>query len=591
MAATTSAVQPIEENFSKDCSAQEECQVKCANCDQIFSPDSFEEHVCEYDESKKLIEPWGALSSHPCFRLLEENMAQWKKLLRKGKHDHPEEGKPKRKITAPKLSLREMHGCSFCTRKFVHESGLTKHMVICHPDKQLSLATKQNDGKKKPYEPFKVCLKCLHCGIIFGSLNTMMEHLDTVHWEYELEATNGIYMDGDKIRLRQAFRIVILSTIFQCEFCEKYFSDLPALYRHESLHDPKMGYECTLCEIRVSTVEVLLYHRLNECMFRKAWKAEFGDLCRYFSCNVCDEQFENLPSLYEHRYGNYHLFPRLSRVSGKDSLYAFKTGCEVCGTTFDNAELIFSHFTEEHAQNKRSAPRTKRPRIDTSMATITKPSCSSTRPYLCELCGKTYTQSSHLWQHLRFHNGVRPFTCPEVGCNRSFTIRPDLKDHIRKCHTGERPYHCTLCDKRFLTGSVYYQHRLIHRGERRYGCDECEKRFYRADALKNHQRIHTGEKPFACTHCPKMFRQRGDRDKHIRVKHTMIRSVDQGTTLTNRKKERELSSRPKKTRRLQAKHPDAENMPQASDSSVVYIGDVRLDDALFQPILNDIEIL
>lgn len=45
---------------------------------------------------------------------------------------------------------------------------------------------------------------------------------------------------------------------------------------------------------------------------------------------------------------------------------------------------------------------------------------------------------------------------------------------------------CTVCNKRFLTGSVFYQHRLIHRGERRYGCEECNKRFYRADALKNH---------------------------------------------------------------------------------------------------------
>lgn len=72
-----------------------------------------------------------------------------------------------------------------------------------------------------------------------------------------------------------------------------------------------------------------------------------------------------------------------------------------------------------------------------------------------------------------------------------------------------------------MTGSVYYQHRLIHRGERRYGCEECGKRFYRADALKNHQRIHSGEKPFACwvEGCQKSFRQRGDRDKHVKSRH------------------------------------------------------------------------
>ena len=79
----------------------------------------------------------------------------------------------------------------------------------------------------------------------------------------------------------------------------------------------------------------------------------------------------------------------------------------------------------------------------------------------------------------------------------------------------------TICGKRFLTGSVYYQHRLIHRGERRYGCGECGKRFYRADALKNHERIHTGERPFVChvDSCHKAFRQRGDRDKHVKARH------------------------------------------------------------------------
>lgn len=48
-------------------------------------------------------------------------------------------------------------------------------------------------------------------------------------------------------------------------------------------------------------------------------------------------------------------------------------------------------------------------------------------------------------------------------------------------------HRCTICQKRFLTGSVYYQHRLTHSGDRRYGCGECGKRFYRADALKNHE--------------------------------------------------------------------------------------------------------
>lgn len=67
--------------------------------------------------------------------------------------------------------------------------------------------------------------------------------------------------------------------------------------------------------------------------------------------------------------------------------------------------------------------------------------------------------------------GIKPFACPHEGCEARYTIRPDLKDHIRKVHTRERPFKCSVCDKCFLTGSVYYQHRLIHTNDRRYGCD------------------------------------------------------------------------------------------------------------------------
>lgn len=474
-------------------SGDDDCQVKCANCDEIFSPDRFEDHVCEYDESKKRIEPGSVLDGHPCFRQMEENIEQWKKLTRKGKGDEGEKRK-KRTAAITRQSLREMHECPHCDRKFVHSSGLTKHVNTCHPGQPEVVAKSPKARQQGSSEPFQVCLKCLMCGMIFGSVDKLMEHLEKADWEQELENTNGTYMEEGKLVLRNVVRIVILTAVFQCEYCDKHFSDLPALYQHESLHDPICGYECTLCEIKIPSVKAALFHRLNECIFREAWNEEFKNLSKHFACNVCDEQFESLAALYDHRYTNYHLFPRISRVDEQESI---KIGCEECGTTFDNADSIFSHHSDAHAPKKWTTLGTRRQPTTTektgSSAAGTSPPCSSTRPYLCELCGKTYTQSSHLWQHLRFHNGIRPFTCPEAGCNRSFTIRPDLKDHIRKCHTGERPYHCTLCDKRFLTGSVYYQHRLIHRGERRYGCDECNKRFYRADALKNHQRIHSGK--------------------------------------------------------------------------------------------------
>jgi hypothetical protein len=200
--------------------------------------------------------------------------------------------------------------------------------------------------------------------------------------------------------------------------------------------------------------------------------------------------FHFLPSFHEtffllFSHEHFHFFPRLEPRTN-ELLFL----CEICISTYPTAEEFVDHFKQKH--QKKAKP----DEVQETSERKLKPAASrrggshqtSTRPrqFLCEVCGKSYTQSSHLWQHLRFHQGVKPFECKVEGCSRKFTIRPDLNDHVRKCHTGERPYLCTICNKRFLTGSVFYQHRLIHRGERRYGCEECGKRFYRADALKNH---------------------------------------------------------------------------------------------------------
>ncbi|RMC02499.1 hypothetical protein DUI87_20893 [Hirundo rustica rustica] len=127
------------------------------------------------------------------------------------------------------------------------------------------------------------------------------------------------------------------------------------------------------------------------------------------------------------------------------------------------------------------------------------------RPYECPECQKRFQTRSTLRRHQQIHREERPFRCPD--CRKGFNRKSNLIRH-RRIHTGERPYECPQCGMSFSQSSHLICHQRIHTGERPYECEQCGKNFSRRSSLICHQNVHTEERPYECGECGKGFNWR-----------------------------------------------------------------------------------
>lgn len=74
-------------------------------------------------------------------------------------------------------------------------------------------------------------------------------------------------------------------------------------------------------------------------------------------------------------------------------------------------------------------------------------------------------------------------------CNYKLFVQ--LKTHIR-CHSGAKPYKCSVCDKSFPHNNTLKNHLRRHYNDRQYSCEYCSKNFIDRTALVRHSRTHTG---------------------------------------------------------------------------------------------------
>lgn len=143
---------------------------------------------------------------------------------------------------------------------------------------------------------------------------------------------------------------------------------------------------------------------------------------------------------------------------------------------------------------------------------------SENKMFKCDECDKMFSTKGNLKQHIKaVHNKIKDFKCEE--CDFVCSINGSLKRHIKMVHLKIKDKKCEECDYTCSTNGSLKQHiKAVHTKIKDFKCKECYYTCSTNGNLKKHIKIvHNKIKDFKCNECNYIFYTNGHLKRHMKT--------------------------------------------------------------------------
>lgn len=290
---------------------------------------------------------------------------------------------------------------------------------------------------------------------------------------------------------------------FPCTQCHKSFSRSHHLKSHMRTHTGERPFACDLCQRSFAKHSDLTRHK----------QFVHGSVTTFYICEECGRTFSRKDHLKSHLLTHKNR-PLKSSGENDDDSFIKTYSCDNCGRAYIRLENLKKHQEQRCESVEKSGNISKTIVDDLKDERITEKVFK----------GINFHFMSVNDVKNRVDNTLRSYPCE--FCSRLFIRKDHLKNHERT-HTGERPFQCERCDKRFAKRFVMTRHlRNVHRvNTKMHKCPDCDRMFARTDHLKTHMRIHilaavrnkTKSKVHICGICEKEFTRSDNLKTHMKI--------------------------------------------------------------------------